>query len=150
MVRTTTPAKLLQIIYAEDSAVMRAHVPFSISEHEEKEYKPILAWIKTLDYNNFEGHKVVALLERLALEDRVTTNVRFGREYSPVVYVDVHSYDYKTESHIDEKAFLLRQTSVIDAFKEVDADECWVDSEWKSLERDAKGKRIVTVRAWFD
>lgn len=128
--------QLLEIIYSENSDVMMAYVQVSTSTKEECDL--VLSFIAGLKYNEFNGKKVTDALKKIIGEETVST-IRFGREYSPVLYLTVHKFDFKTDKSLDAKGFNARLDKIKTEFKKLGAQEIHVE-----------GEAPAQVRFWWD
>jgi hypothetical protein len=82
--------KLLDAIFNPDNggvfATVQAGTGFIYLREEDLE--PILKFVKGLRYNDFDGRKVSVYLRKL-VRNKELFGLRFGREYSPVMYLTV-------------------------------------------------------------
>ena len=104
---------------------------------ENKEFKDLLAAIKEVGrYNLFNGEKLADWLLKNAKHFRF---IRFGREYSPVIYITPY---FHIRGH--SKKELARQRKKAKAFvnraeRELKADEFW-----------SVNSKTLEFRAWWD
>jgi hypothetical protein len=126
--------------------------------------KDALLFVRGLEYNKFDGKKLATCIEHLVLQNLVS-KFRFGREYSPVLYVTVNPLDDSMSKVSTNTVLLARTRHVLRTL----AEQCQPDELWgvppragaksRHLDKDGKwvtksgGRGMVEtgwIRAWWD
>ena len=126
--------KLLETIF-DDCSCPSAYVKCQSIHSEVSSYDDVFKFMSGLVYNDFGGRKVVCALTK---HINAIQEIRFGREYSPVMYVRPRMFD-KHYRKLQGAAKRSRLASLLRLLKSLNADECWeVNPETHE------------IRAWWD
>jgi hypothetical protein len=92
MAKRVAPSKLVTQIFAQNDEIRATVEAQTIVNSDRPYYEPVLKGLQAVEYNAFDGAKVEPWLRGKLLaevEDGPVISFRFGREYSPVLYLDV-------------------------------------------------------------
>lgn len=107
--------EMLETMYSEGCQVFNCTLSIYIGHHHTgkvlaEDVNQLFAFMKTLQYNGFEGKNAVAFLKENL---KKIYEIKFGREYSPVLYIkllrdvdgDVFKNAVQDTLHPDENDF---------------------------------------------
>jgi len=145
------PTKLLEIIFDENDSCVEGGPTVRESASITKSFpnQSIIPFIQKLAYNAFNGAKVASFLVQMAKQGKIMS-FRFGREYSPVLYLTVSPYAKGLCDPPDKNILEIRIQKIIGALKKLKADE--VEREGAVEYHDDTGlvQEGGIVRAWWD
>jgi hypothetical protein len=134
------PNALLATIFDDDCETPCAFVSVSTVASDKSRYEPVLKFIEKLNYNDFNGKAVAAFLRKNILAENkngAIVDIRFGREYSPVLYLTISAYDFKKDKKLTDKEREKLGLRILGRIKR----------ELKPNELRLDGR---VIRAWFD
>lgn len=137
-----TVESILKELYADEGGGAEVQVYVEVSTFRDTpELQTLLKFMEALQYNEYDGKKVVKALKKL-INPREIRSIRFGREASPVFYIQVShaNLDEKTrhlnEGRLSPDDLQKRKARIEKMFKDINADELNYDGD--------------TLRVWFD
>lgn len=141
--------ELLNLIYNENADVDAfAYVESFTRDCNKNQYTNILSWMRDLNYNDFHGKEIVPVIERL-IKNGNLLSFRFGREYSPVIYLTVHNWDSQAKRSLTDEQFERRKKNVARSF-EFCGDKIEYIYERQSANMLEHKVKNAVLRVWFD
>lgn len=111
------PSELIKRIFSQNDELRATVETHTLTTQDKATYEPVLLGIRDVgDYNNFHGPAVAEFLRsRLAVDEGPITSIRFGRDYSPVLYLGIYFGERGSEA--DRKTYIDQLIREIDVLK---------------------------------